>query len=394
MSKELLLTQMIGHLKIVAHDYEIVDGEIKTIGDGDVEVDKPNAIHPQNMGRIISRALANEDNYFIHRLAFGNGGTVVDVAQNITYRLPRDGLNPGDNGWEARLYNETYTEIVDDSNINIGQGSGSSPSDDPASIEHVSGPGVRSIEDVTEGSIISSVAITVVLNPNEPSGQVSTQQGEESNTESNFTFDEIGLYTAGAPPINTSGSQVLDVGGKDVNDDTGLDPNTLYQFSVIVDGGSSQTVSVNTPVVGTGNGNDAPLNAITYDDLITVLNLPGSDLQSVGAVAGITDNIPTQDAGIETYGFLSFTSVTSGSISSISLTDVDLFNQLSGFVSIQTGITGIDAGIRNNATNAQTERERLLTHLVFSPVLKSADRVFTISYTINVIVSRSNGPQS
>lgn len=391
MINDSLSTKVIGHVRIKEHDdYEVLqDGNIVPKDAGKIVLDKLNAVHPQNMARVISRALANESNYFVHRMAFGNGGTVVDVAQNITYRTPRDGLNPGDNGWEARLYNETYSEIIDDSNVNVGGGSGSSPGDDPTSIEHVSGPGVRSVEDLTDGSIISSVVVTVVLNPNEPSGQVSTQQGEETNTESNFTFDEIALFTSGAPAANTAGYQRVDVGGKVSNQDTGLTANTNYQFTISVDGGAGQTINVTTPVIGTGDGTNAPLDAITYGDLVTALNLPGGDLQSVNAVASITDGVPTQDGGSETYGFLQFTSISSGSTSSIALTDIDLFTNLSGFVGIELAVDGEDAGVRNDPVNPDTERERMLTHLIFAPVLKSADRVLTISYTINVIVARS-----
>lgn len=203
-------TKIIGHGKIVSYDqFKYINGKYIPTGPGKIEVDKFNAIHPQNMARVIARALANESNFFISRMAFGNGGTIVDVAQNITFKPPRDGLNPGDNGWEARLYNETYSEIVDDSNISIGSGLGTSPADDPTSIEHVSGPGVRSVEDLTDGSTISSVIIQVTLNPNEPSSQYLSQLGDDTNTESNFTFDEIGLYTSGAPPVNTSGVQYV-----------------------------------------------------------------------------------------------------------------------------------------------------------------------------------------
>jgi hypothetical protein len=53
---------------------------------GNVLLDKNNAIHPQNMSRVIARALANENNFYIHRIAFGNGGTLTDAAYTITYR--------------------------------------------------------------------------------------------------------------------------------------------------------------------------------------------------------------------------------------------------------------------------------------------------------------------
>ena len=60
----------------------IVKGHLHIEDDlGNVLVDKDNAIHPQNMARVISRALANESNYFIKEIAFGNGGT--DISEDL-----------------------------------------------------------------------------------------------------------------------------------------------------------------------------------------------------------------------------------------------------------------------------------------------------------------------
>ena len=377
-------TRVIGHVVVKEHD---------KVGDaGRVLLDQKNAVHPQNMARIFARALANESNYFIHRIAFGNGGTDIDVASNIIYNPPRDGLNPGDNYWEARLYNETYSEVVDDSNLNIGSGPGSTPTGDPDTIEHVSGPGVRSVEDLTVGSTVSSVVINAVINPDEPGGQSESQEGGiegETNLNSDFTFDEMGLFTDGSPQTNTSGYQDINVGGKESKHDTGLAPNSTYAFIIEIDGGTPINISVTTPTVGTGDGVSAPLNAITYGDLVTVLNIPGGDLDSAGARALITDDIATQDGGIETYGFLRFESYSSGSISKISLTDTTLFVALTGFLSLESPINGTNAGVRNDPLTPENERERLLTHLVFSPVTKTADRVLSITYTLNIVVART-----
>lgn len=260
------------------------------------------------------------------------------------------------------------------------------------SIEHVSGPGVRSVEDLTAGSTVSSVIVTVILNQNEPKGQAQTQQGGvngNTNIEADFVFDELGLYTGGAPHIDTVGYQYVDVNSKEAKHDTGLLPNTTYQFTIEVDGGSPVTVSILTPLGGSGDGSSAPLGAITYADLLTVLNSPVSNLSLAGAVAKITDDVPTQQGGYETYGYLKFESLTAGVNSSIRLTDIDLFVALDGFVAILNPVDGVNAGIRNDPTNPTTERERLLAHLTFSPIEKSADRVMTITYTIHVVVARS-----
>ena len=114
---------------------------------GNVLLDKDNAVHPQNMARVISRALANEDNYIIHRIAFGNGGTDIDAAYTVTFKPPNDGQPPDTQTWGSRLYNETYSEIIDESNtanllgtdpgsadsrVGVRPGGGAVPADDTA----------------------------------------------------------------------------------------------------------------------------------------------------------------------------------------------------------------------------------------------------------------------
>jgi len=179
--------------------------------ENNVLLDKCNAIHPQNMARVIARALSNESNFSIYRIAFGNGGTVTDAAYNITYNSPNDGQPPDVNTWDSRLYNETYSEIIDEGNIALNtllgtdpgsgdrEGGGANPANDPVSSPHVSGPGVRS----TELGVTSQIVITSVLNPSEPTGEFVTD-ASASNTESTFTFDEIGLYTSGSSYIDSN----------------------------------------------------------------------------------------------------------------------------------------------------------------------------------------------
>jgi hypothetical protein len=351
---------------------------------GDLILDKKNAIHPQNMARVIARALAKEDNYFIAKVALGNGGTQIDAVGNVLYNPPRDGLNPGDGGWEARLYNETYYEYVDESSTSISTGPGADKSSDP-----VTGIGVVSTEDTTVGSTVSTVTITMVLNQNEPATQSATRTSGPTNMEDNFVFDEIGIFSAGAPAVATPGYQEASIGVKTINDDTGLAPSTTYTFNVIVDGGALTVVSITTPASGSGDGTTAPVGAITYGDVISLLNAPGSVLQTAGAVAKITDGIPSQDGGVETYGNIRIESKTVGSGSSVVITDVDFFSSLSGFEGLATPVNGVDAGVRNDPTNSANERERMLAHLVFSPIEKTADDIFTIKYSFDIVIARS-----
>lgn len=354
-----------------------VKGHLKILDDeGNVLVDRHNAVHPQNMARVIARSLSNENNYYIYSIAFGNGGTVTDAAFTITYNTPNDGQLPDTAGWESRLYNETYREIVDDSSGLISTGEGADPTGDPTSVEHVSGPGVRS----TELGLTSEVLIECVLNPGEPLSQFLTDnQSPTESTESDFSFDELGLFTTGLPNVATSGFQDVDVGDKLDTDDTGLAPSTSYDFQITVDGGVPQNITITTPVSGSGTSGE-----ILYSDLIPLINA-----QVTGATASISDQ-----STVITFGFLRFTSSTSGSTSTIVLADnggvnTALFASLSGFIGLNSPVDGQDQGVQNDPVNFTTERERLLTHVIFSPVLKAANRTLTIQYTLTVSVARS-----
>jgi hypothetical protein len=393
-----------------------VKGHVKIEDDlGNILLDKDNAIHPQNIARVIARSLANENNFHIHRIAFGNGGTVVDGALQITYNTPNDGQAPDANTWDSRLYNETYSEIIDESNVNLGTdptgGGGADPSGDPPSTEHISGPGVRS----NELGLTSEVIITAVLNPGEPSGQFATDdQAPVEGTEGSFTFDEIGLFTTGGPPIDTSGFQNVDVGEKISTDDTGLAPLTTYVFTVSVDGGLDQEIEFTTPAAGSGGGGE-----ILYGDLVDALNsapasgwvikndtngagqatISAGNPAISGAFVSITDvsgSFPTI-VNAQTFGFLKFESNTSGVLSTISLTDgatfgsvgADAFASLIPAGTILLAVDGEAAGAKNDPVTPTNERERLLAHLIFSPVLKSANRTLTVTYKLTVSVARS-----
>ena len=388
-----------------------------TDGDREVLLDQFNAIHPQNMARVIARALANEHNFHIHRIAFGNGGTETDAAFQITYRTPNTGVAPDPNTFSSRLYNETYSEIVDDSNVligtdqgssgpNVGQrpGGGSEEGSDPTSVEHVSGPGVRS----NELGVISQVTVTSVLNPNEPSGQFPSDNNPPTeDTESDFSFDEIGLYTSGGPALDTSGTQSVDVGDRLSTDDTTLLANTQYSFTIQVDGGSSQVVTFTTPAIGGSGSSGEILYGYVVDAIMTGdvawNSLPGDNFTGTpiitGAAVTITDysgSFTTIPAGTQTFGNVFFQSSSTGVGSAISLTDgggsgTGLFaamNLPTGGVLLAEEVGSL-AGIQNDPVNFTNERERLLTHIIFSPVLKSANRSVAISYTLTVSVASS-----
>ena len=87
-----------GHIKI--HDPST----------GEVFIDKPNAIHYENMSIALAESISNSGKGIINQMAFGNGGTYVDPTGIITY------LTPNTSGSNAALYNQTYAKIVDQTN--------------------------------------------------------------------------------------------------------------------------------------------------------------------------------------------------------------------------------------------------------------------------------------
>lgn len=348
---------------------------------GEVHLDKTNAIHPANIARVLARALANESNFWINKIAFGNGGSVVDAAYNITYKTPNDGLPPDAAGWRSRLYNETYAEYVNESDITVSSGIGAVPGGDPlAVINSMSGPGVVSVDQ----GLLSQVVITCVLNPSEPLSQYPTDIiGSAVNnitefTDTPFTFDEIALFTSGADLAATPGSQSVRVGTKTSTDNTGLLANTVYEFDIMVSG-VSQHISIHTPLTGSGLAGE-----ILYSDLILLLNNA-----LVGATATINDGVHL------TYGYLLFTNNDVGATANINI-DLPLtpptnwlFDGLNSFINLVTPVPGAAGGIDNDANTPANEASRMLTHLIFSPILKSSNRTFIVKYTLTISVARS-----
>lgn len=366
---------------------------------GNVLLDKKNAIHPQNMARIIARALANEPNGCIYRIAYGNGGSTTNLLSEITLKNPNVGTGTSD-VWDSRLYNETYSEIVDDGmyalNTDLGvdpgsadvytgirAGGGSVPTSDPVSVIHTSGPGVRS----SEVGLISEVLIRAVINANEPNGDVN-KDGPVYNIDSAFAFDEIGLYTGGTTAIATNGHQYIDVGTKVSTDNSGLTTNTLYNLVLSVDGGMDQTISFLTP--GSGSGT---MGEILYGDLCEGLNTGawGATLPS-GVVVSMTDTSNNWATIVDarTYGKLKISSPTVGETSSVLINQTSssaFLQSLQTYVQTEAPVQGSNAGYRNSPTQYTKERERLLTHLTFTPIIKDPARTLTVSYTITITVT-------
>ena len=135
---------------------------------GEVLVDRPNAINFESMSLAVANSLSNRGVGTIYQMAFGNGASSIDSTGLITY------LPPNTVGQNAALYNQTYAKIVDDTLI-----SNPDPSRNKMTVSHVA------------GKLYSDILVTCLLDYGEPSGQYAFDNATSS--ESDFTFDEIGL---------------------------------------------------------------------------------------------------------------------------------------------------------------------------------------------------------
>lgn len=388
--------------RVMISEHE-VDGNGSPTGDGHILLDKSNAIHSQNMARAISRSLAREENGFIHRIAFGNGGSFTDAGETTVINPPNDGSR-GD-GWESRLYNETYSEIVDEENVLLGTDPGSSG---PNSTRV--GGGALPLEDPDGAGVVSSevgrksnVIATMFINVNEPTSQLAqgTIDTEITAEEKTFEFDELGFYTTGKPASPNAASSAINVGNKLSSDS--IPPamfGSVYNFN-FERNGISKTSQLSVPAVGSG-----PSGEVTYGDLCEGINkgasggwvTSGDDTAPI-INASITDRsvggaYPTI-SGDETFGFLVISHDVSGEGNTLQLqcaaTGDDFLFALTGDCGkVDTSLNdGTDAGVANDAATPENERERLLTHLTFSPVLKKENRIIKIVYTLTVSVSQT-----
>jgi hypothetical protein len=145
-----------GHIKI----FDPVTNE--------VIIDKPNAIHYENMSIALAQSISNYGQGWIGEMAFGNGGSRVDPTGIITY------LTPNAVGNNASLYNQTYFKSVDaNSTDNLD------PSRNFMTVRHIT------------GAPYTDVMISCLLDFGEPSGQAAFDNS--TNYNGDFVFDELGL---------------------------------------------------------------------------------------------------------------------------------------------------------------------------------------------------------
>jgi len=147
-----------------------VEGFLKVYdpNNGEVFVDKHNAINYENMSEAIADTLSSRGYGEIYQMAFGNGGASVDETGVITY------LPPNTTGQNAALYNQTYEKIVDDTSVfNLD------PTRNKMTVSH------------TTGKVYTDILVQCLLDYGEPAGQNAFDNSTQTDGE--YVFDELGL---------------------------------------------------------------------------------------------------------------------------------------------------------------------------------------------------------
>jgi hypothetical protein len=151
--------------------------KITDLTDNTVIVEKNNQVHYENLSEAMASSLSNRGNGQLFSMAFGNGGSSVNQVGLISY------LPPNVRGQNATLYNKTYSKVVDDTSI-----LNSNSLQNKMTVLH------------TPGKVYTDILISCVLDFGEPAGQ--TIFDNSVQTESKFTFDELGLEANYGVDIN------------------------------------------------------------------------------------------------------------------------------------------------------------------------------------------------
>lgn len=144
-----------------------VDGHvlIKDAATGEVLLDKYNAINFEIFALAVASLFANKDsasggNFTIANMAFGNDGTVIDAAGNVTYKVPNVDTPYG------QLYNETYIKAIANEDMEV----------------------IRYADEA-----FSDLVVTTTLTYAEPTDQDLID--DAANMDGNYVFDELALVT-------------------------------------------------------------------------------------------------------------------------------------------------------------------------------------------------------
>lgn len=156
-------------MSVITLSYRI-EGFLKIYdpNNGEIFVDKKNAINYENMSEAIANTLSSRGYGEIYEMAFGNGGASVDETGVITY------LPPNTIGINASLYNQTYAKIVDDTSVfNLD------PTRNKMTVTHVT------------GKVYTDILVQCLLDYGEPAGQDAFDNSTQTDGE--YVFDELGL---------------------------------------------------------------------------------------------------------------------------------------------------------------------------------------------------------
>lgn len=156
-----------------------VEGFLKIYdpNNGEIFVDKKNAINYENMSIAIANTLSARGYGEIYEMAFGNGAASVDSTGVITY------LPPNVTGQNAALYNQTYAKIVDDNSVfNLD------PTRNNMTVYH------------TSGNVYTDILVQCLLDYGEPAGQNAFDNSTQ--TDSIYVFDELGLLANNGTDTN------------------------------------------------------------------------------------------------------------------------------------------------------------------------------------------------
>ena len=156
-------------MSVITLSYK-VEGFIKIHdpNNGEIFVDKKNAINYETMSIAIADTLSSRGYGEIYEMAFGNGGASVSDTGVITY------LPPNVTGQNAALYNQTYAKIVDDTSVfNLD------PTRNKMTVFH------------TTGRTYTDILVQCLLDYGEPPGQAAFDNSTQ--TDSSYIFDELGL---------------------------------------------------------------------------------------------------------------------------------------------------------------------------------------------------------
>jgi hypothetical protein len=145
--------------------------------DGEIFVEKKNAINYENMSEAIADTLSSRGFGEIYQMAFGNGASSTDETGVITY------LPPNTTGQNASLYNQTYAKIVDDTSVfNLD------PTRNKMTVFH------------TTGTLYSDIVVQCLLDYGEPAGQAAFDNS--TATDGAYVFDELGLLANYGTDVN------------------------------------------------------------------------------------------------------------------------------------------------------------------------------------------------